>query len=85
MQGASHGDEVDDAGGTLQRVERAQRTVETFLVAGPLLECEQIVVALGHQLTALDHELLDELVHAGKPHMIATCSTSRSCPTGFTR
>ena len=35
--------------------------------SGMLLEREQVVVALGHELAALDQELLDELVHAGKP------------------
>jgi hypothetical protein len=29
--------------------------------------------------------LLDELVHAGSPHMIETCRTSASWATGFTR
>ena len=53
--------------------------------SGLLLEREQVVVALGHELAALDQELLDELVHAGNPHMMETCWTSASWATGFTR
>jgi hypothetical protein len=50
-----------------------------------LLEREQIVVALGDELATLDQELLDELVHAGNPHMMETCWMSASWVTGFTR
>ena len=85
MQRQAHRGEVDDAGGALQRVKGTERAVETLLVVGPLLEREQIVIALGDELASFDHELLDELVHAGSPHMIETCSTSRSWLTGLTR
>ena len=85
MQRPAHRDEIDDAGRALQRVEGAERAVETLLVVGPLLEREQVVVALGDELAPFDQELFDELVHAGSPHMIETCSTSRSWLTGLTR
>ena len=85
MQRASHGDEIDDAGGALQRVEGAERAVEALPVVRALLEGQQVVVALGDELAAFDQELFDELVHAGSPHMIATCSTSASWRTGLTR
>ena len=85
MQRPRHRDEVDDARRTLQRVEGAKGAVEAFPVVRALLEREQVVVALGHELAALDQELLDELVHAGNPHMMETCWTSASWATGFTR
>ena len=85
MQGASHGDEIDDAGGALQRVQGAERAVEALLVVRTLLEGQQVVVALGDELATLDQELLDEFVHAGSPHMMATCSTRASWRTGLTR
>ena len=85
MQRPSHRDEIDDAGRALQRVKGAKRAVEPLLVVRALLERQQVVVALGDELAALDQELLDELVHAGSPHMIETCSTSASWATGLTR
>ncbi len=85
VQGARHGGEIDDAGGALQRVEGAERAVEPLLVVGPLLERQQVVVALRDEFAPLDQELFDEFVHAGSPHRMATCSTSASWRTGLTR
>ena len=86
VQGRAHGDEIDDAGGALQRVEGAEGAVETLPVVRTLLQRQQVVVGLVDQLAPLDQELLDELVHAGSPHMIEPrSSTSASWPTGLTR
>ena len=84
MQGPRHGDEVDDAGRAFQRMKGAKSAIEPFPVLRTLLEREQVVSALGHELAALDQELLDELVHAGNPHMIETCWMRASWATGFT-
>ena len=54
--------------------------------SGLLLEREQVVVALGDELAPLDQELLDELVHAGSPHMMRDVLDERAPGlTGFTR
>ncbi len=85
MQRPSHGREIDDAGGALQRVEGPEGAVQAGLVVRTLLERQQVVAALRHQFATLDQELLDELVHAGNPHMIDTCSTSAAWLTGLIR
>jgi len=85
MQRPPHGDEIDDAGGALERVQGAKRAIQALPVVRAFLERQQIVVALGDELAALDQELFDELVHAGSPHMMVTCPTSVSGRTGLTR
>ena len=76
---------IDDASRAFQRVEGTERAIEPLLVVGPGFQCEQVVVALGHELSTLDQELFDELVHAGIPHMMEACSTSAAWLTGLTR
>ena len=70
MQRPSHGDEIDDAGRALQRMEGAKSAGQALPVVGMLLERQQIIVALGDELATLDQELFEELVHAGSPHMM---------------
>ena len=85
VQGAPHSDEIDDAGGALQRVQGAECAIEALPVVRTFLEGQQVVVALRDELASFDQELFDEFVHAGSPHMMITCSTSVSWRTGLTR
>ena len=85
MQHARHGGEVDNAGGSLQGMEGAKRSVQPFSVVRVFFKSHQIVDCLSDEFARFKEELFDELVHRGAPQKIAAYSASVSCLTGFTR
>ena len=85
VHGARHGGEIDNSRGALQGMQGTKGVIQPFPVVRSLLQGEQVVLALGHQLATFDQELLEEFVHGARPHMTDACSASCCCVTGFTR